>query len=161
VTAVPRALSAVLVLSAAAGCGGDPGYAPVSGTVTLRSRPLAGATVVFSPDGGEGARPATAVTGPDGTFKLQTNLPGGVTRDGARVGGYKVTVSKYVPPKGWTEDEYQKKSGAQDGTKPYSPAADLPPRVEAVPKEFSDLASTGVSATVTAAGPNEVRVDIP
>ncbi|MBA4065336.1 MAG: hypothetical protein C0501_16820 [Isosphaera sp.] len=150
-----------VLLTAAAGCGGGPEYAPVSGTVTLRKQPLAGATVVFSPDGAAGARPATAVTGADGTFKLQTNLPGGVTKDGAVVGAYKVTVSKFVPPKGMTEAEYAKKVAAQDGTKPHSPDSDLPPRVEAVPKEFSDLAVTSVTVTVTAAGPNEVRIDIP
>jgi hypothetical protein len=154
-------LTVLLTAAAVAGCGGGQEYAPVSGTVTLRKQPLAGATVVFSPDGAAGARPATAVTGADGTFRLKTNLPGGVTKDGAVVGAYKVTVSKFVPPKGWTEAEYQKKQGAQDGTKPYSPDSDLPPRVEAVPKEFSDLTATGASATVTAGGPNEVKIDIP
>lgn len=148
-----------VVLVLVAGCSGG-SYAPVTGTVTLRGRPVAGATVVFTPDPPvAGAAGATARTGEDGSFRLQTNLPGGVTRDGAVPGKYKVTVSKFVPPGGMTEELYAKRA-AQSPDKPYSPDPAVPPRVEAFPREFSDVSATKVTATVTA-GANEVKIEAP
>jgi len=150
----------VLVLSLV-GCSGEK-FAPVAGVVTYRGTPLADATVVFTPESPtEGVRAATATTGPDGTYQLQTNLPGGVTKPGAAHGKFKVTVSKFVPPSGISEEEYNKKLQAeQDPNRPYSPNSVVPAKVEMIPKEYSDSQATKIEATVTG-GANEVKIEIP
>jgi hypothetical protein len=155
-----RRLVPVLVLSLV-GCSGEK-FAPVTGVVTYRGTPLSGATVVFTPDPPtEGVRAATATTGPDGTYQLQTNLPGGVTKVGAAHGKYKVTVSKFVPPSGISEDEYNKKLQAeQDASRPYSPNSAVPPKVEMIPKEYSDSTATKIEATVKSET-NDVKIEIP
>jgi hypothetical protein len=75
----------------AAGCGKNRLH-KVEGVVTLNGNPLAGATVQFVPD--DGGRPANGLTGDDGSFKLTTYNTG----DGARAGGYKVTVTVSASP---------------------------------------------------------------
>ena len=75
-----------LVLS---GCGGR-GTAPVQGVVTLDGTPVAGATVLFMPDGQDGSRPASGFTSSDGTFRLTTYQ----ADDGALPGKYRVVVQK-------------------------------------------------------------------
>src|SRR5947209_3838508 len=71
-----------------AGCG--KGVSPVQGVVTLEGTPVAGATVLFMPDGQDEGRPATGFTSPDGTFRLTTFRPD----DGALAGKYRVLVQK-------------------------------------------------------------------
>ena len=65
--AVPTALLFLLLL-ACAGCGGGgPEIASVSGRVTMDGKPLANATVVFTPENG---RPAGAKTDENGNYVL-------------------------------------------------------------------------------------------
>jgi hypothetical protein len=71
------------------GCGGS-GIAPVRGVVTLEGAPVAGATVLFMPDGPGGGRPASGFTASDGTFRLTTYKPD----DGALPGDYRVLIQK-------------------------------------------------------------------
>jgi hypothetical protein len=61
----------------------------VEGIVLLDGKPVEGATVSFVPDG-ETGRPADALTGPDGVFRLNTFSP----EDGALPGDYRVVVIK-------------------------------------------------------------------
>src|SRR5262249_29977763 len=56
--------------------------------VTLDGNPVAGATVMFVPVGDQG-RPAQALTGPDGSFRLATT-----SKEGAGRGEYQVLVTK-------------------------------------------------------------------
>jgi hypothetical protein len=63
-----------------------PKTAPVSGTVTMQGKPLAGAGVTFFPTG-KGPM-ATGNTNENGEFTLMTNRPG----DGAPVGGHRVAI---------------------------------------------------------------------
>jgi hypothetical protein len=77
-----------------AGCWGRGPY-PVRGIVTLDGKPVAGATVVFVPDGDTEGRPATGYTAADGTFRLTTFR----TDDGALSGSYRVVVQKTVAAK--------------------------------------------------------------
>ena len=74
-----------LILS---GCGKG-GVAAVEGVVTLDGAPLAGATVVFVPEGGTGVG-GSAVTNAQGMFKV--TAPSGTSALPA--GTYKVTVAK-------------------------------------------------------------------
>jgi hypothetical protein len=71
-----------------AGCGKE--TSPVRGVVTLEGTPVAGATVLFMPDGQDEGRPATGFTSSDGTFRLTTFRPD----DGAVAGKYRVLVQK-------------------------------------------------------------------
>jgi hypothetical protein len=90
-----RYLPGVVLLSVVtAGCGsGDPyTYAPVSGRVTLNSKPLAGATVSFQPVAAGTSSPGTgsaAITDADGRFTLEVV---GKKIKGAVVGKHKVTI---------------------------------------------------------------------
>ena len=87
------ACRAVLLL-VLVGCGpGEPDLVPVSGQVFYRGRPLAGGTIVFTPDPDRGGRGplALAEVGPDGRYALHTER-----RPGAVPGWHRVTVA---PPK--------------------------------------------------------------
>jgi hypothetical protein len=90
----------------AVGCGGS-GTVKVKGVVTLDGQPLSGATVMFVPFEGQGTRPATGATHPDGSFQLTTFK----ANDGALPGTYHVVVSK--PPEG----EYGGPMASQSGEK--------------------------------------------
>src|SRR5262249_36190194 len=80
------------------GCGGT---TPVRGVVTLEGAPVAGATVLFMPDGQDGSHPASGFTSSDGTFRLTTYKPD----DGALPGKYRVVVQKTEAAKGPGEAE--------------------------------------------------------
>jgi len=71
------------------GCGGN-GTTPVKGVITLEGTPVAGATVLFMPDGQDECRPASGFTLSDGTFRLTTYQP----NDGALPGKYRVVIQK-------------------------------------------------------------------
>jgi hypothetical protein len=76
------------VLGAGAGCG-DSRLIKVKGVVTLDGKPVAGAIVMFLPEGASG-QPANGLSGPDGGFTLTTRN----TDDGALPGDYRVAVTK-------------------------------------------------------------------
>ncbi len=80
---------AVSLVVAVVGCGGAKDKpVPVEGVVLLDSQPLAGATVLFTPEDGKGPT-SYGLTGDDGTFRL--SCQNGV--DGAFPGKYKVTIT--------------------------------------------------------------------
>lgn len=89
--------AAVLLSLVLAGCGGSNEYetTPVSGVVTCHGKPVANATVNFTPLPAEGRAPgqrgrvALGLTDKDGRFKLTTYNDD----DGAIVGKHTVTVS--------------------------------------------------------------------
>lgn len=75
------------------GCGGGakdgPKTVPVTGTVTFKGQPVAGATVALSPKTA-GLRAAVGITDAAGRFQLTTLTPG----DGAMPGSYGVQIAK-------------------------------------------------------------------
>lgn len=76
-----------------AGCGGKPALVPVTGRVFYKRQPLAGGTIVFTPDpqrGGRGPQ-AMARIGLDGRFQLRTG-----DAAGAVAGWHTVTIA---PPR--------------------------------------------------------------
>jgi len=79
------ALGLLFAVIVAAGCGG---MAKVEGVVTLDGKPVPGALVIFSPQGGTGDS-ADGFTDTSGKFTLATKGKAGV-----KAGTYKVTVSK-------------------------------------------------------------------
>ena len=84
-----------LVLVFVSGCGSEK-LAPVSGTVTLDGKPLAGATVSFQPtaerEGIEAPLGSTGKTNDKGEYTLQT-ITG---KPGAVVGKHKVAISRHA-----------------------------------------------------------------
>ena len=88
---VSRGLSLVATITLV-GCTGTESLdtVPVEGMVTMNDSPVEGATVVFTPAGGEG-HAAAGVTDASGRFQLTTEASG----DGAVPGSYKVKITKY------------------------------------------------------------------
>ncbi len=85
------ALIVALPLLTIPGCGGGedlPETAEVSGTVSYKGQPVAGAEVNFSPETGN---PGFGITEEDGTFELTTYDSG----DGAVPGTHTVTVQLF------------------------------------------------------------------
>lgn len=79
------------LLVLAAGCGpGEPARVPVYGQVHYRGQPLAGGTIVFTPDPERGGRGPLALgeIGADGRFSLRTD-----GQPGAVPGWHRVTVA--------------------------------------------------------------------
>lgn len=116
---------------------------PVTGTVTMQGKPVAGAVITFVPTSNEGEA-ATAITDSDGKYALTTWRAG----DGARPGEYRVKVSKQeqtaVDPskmvKNLSIEEEQKIY--VENKKPRPPAKSL------VPSKYQDESSSGLSHTV-------------
>jgi hypothetical protein len=86
--AVSSLVTVGIVLTGCSNSSRPPTY-PVTGTVTLQGKPVAGAVVTFVPTGTEGAA-ASAITDSEGKYALTTWEAG----DGARPGEYGVKVSK-------------------------------------------------------------------
>lgn len=86
-----------------AGCGsgggaehrGDPNAVQVTGSVTLDSKPVVGATVYFSPMG-PGVSPAMGATDGSGEYVLVH----GTGKLGASAGAYRVHIEYYTKPDG-------------------------------------------------------------
>src|SRR5439155_948571 len=95
-----RALLLVAITSLV-GCSGGHGTASVSGTVTYKSQPVDGATVIFHPKGeGPTAKPAQGKTNGGGHFTVTTYFGPGEQPAGALPGDYAVTVTKIDEPQG-------------------------------------------------------------
>jgi hypothetical protein len=85
------------------GCGSGK-FAPVSGTVTMNGKPLAGATVIFSPIAKEGSIDAGPGSSGKTNEKGEYTLTSDTGRPGAGVGKHRVSVSLMGPSTG-TGDE--------------------------------------------------------
>jgi hypothetical protein len=77
-----------IVLTGCSSSSRPPTY-PVTGTITLQGKAVAGAFITFVPTGDEGEA-ASAITDSEGKYELTTWEAG----DGARPGEYRVKVSK-------------------------------------------------------------------
>jgi hypothetical protein len=136
-----RAWCGALGLLVAAGCGREPApLAPVSGRISFQGKPLAGGTIVFTPDperGGSGPL-AFAEVKADGSFTLRTGA-----QFGAVPGWHRVTVASAPPP------------AAVPGA-PTAPAGVLP-----LPPKYSDPERSGLHQEVKAGLANtiDLRLD--
>lgn len=141
----PRVLCG-LSLFLVVGCGGDSSLAPVEGVVTLDGKPVAGASVTFTPV--EGGRPAVGETGPDGTFQLTTFESG----DGATIGPHQVAVVAV---------ETQAGSGGQSADEDMASLSGYGPKTRPetkkwlVPKSYADPRTSGLEYKVEAGSTNE------
>lgn len=122
-----------------AGCGGP---VPVEGKVTLDGKPLAGATVVFIPEGG--GPESGAMTEEGGEFRLVTTKT-----EGALPGVYRVTVSKKEWPPGVTPPDPTKMTFASVKLKK-----------ETVPLKYTVQDKTPLRITVPGGGTKEVHLNL-
>jgi hypothetical protein len=116
-----------LVLFALAGCGGSKpdatGRVPTTGTATYRSRPAAGAVLLFHTGHAADAAPARARVNPDGTFAV--HAPDGAP--GVAAGTYRVTVE-------WRDGSGENgEDGKSRVAEKYLSAAKTPLRAEVRP----------------------------
>ena len=130
------------VLVALAGCTtGGPALTPVTGTVTLDDKPLAGALVKFFPQGNTEGHGGFAKTGEDGKYEI---APQRLSGKGLLPGEYKVIVSRLLTPDG---------KPLPPDAKPIETAA-----IESVPEPYCRLNLTPLKVTV---GATPVTLDIP
>ena len=143
---------------AVAGCSGDsadrPETVPVSGTLTLAGSPVAGATITMSPENGA-SRPAIASTKDDGSFVMQTYVPG----DGVIPGSYKITVVKYAK----SDKRYDAPGDESDdyvgNTEP--PEESVVDEGMIVPVRYADASQTDLRAVVEAGQPiDDLNLDM-
>ncbi len=134
----------VVLLFAAAlfvGCGGSdaPSLVGVTGTVTHKDSPLAGATVTFSI---EGSPLVSGITDAEGKYSLTT---GG--NPGSPTGDAKVTISKSASTGADMQSmkpEDMAKMAQQSGD-----ASNVVDTKSEIPTKYADLDNSGLTATVT------------
>jgi hypothetical protein len=116
-----------LIALAMGGCGGRANnLLPVEGIVKLDGKPLAGASVIFVPDGTVG-QTAFGTARQDGSFRLATS-----NRDGVSPGEYRVIVGVVQTPDAASGDLIRQEMAARQ--KAGSPT---PPLVPAVYGDFA------------------------
>ena len=133
-----------------------PEVAAVTGTVTLDGQALVGAAVTFSHSSGASG---VGVTDGQGHYELVSYYGPRTEAKGVVPLEYQVTVSKFVPPKGMTQEEYQAKVDAANkisatGAVP-SPAQQAPPLQLLLPPQYSAPGKTVLKATVLDQGKNQ------
>ncbi len=150
-------LPAFLLIVSAIGCGDHsiPVY-PVSGTVTYKDKPLDNATINFVIAGKEG-QPSSLIgigtTDPSGKYTIQTHIdPTGMPLNGAVEGSHQVTIHKYMPPKGMTEEDMAKSMARE--TKIMQEQGIVPPefitpsRIPFLPPKYQNPEMSKLSAKV-------------
>jgi hypothetical protein len=150
----------MILLLAAAGCGGKYTPVPVSGVVTLDGKPVEGAVVTFYAigDAKEG-RQAQGETDKNGAFSLTTLKEG----DGALPGEYKVVINKFVPTRPNLKipnfpDTPDGKAARDDFMYRNFEEKGIPPFKTALPAKYADSNSTPLTCTVT--GKTEVTFEL-
>src|SRR5262245_27380833 len=143
----PLLLAAAVLVALAAGSllyllGSGPREARVAGQVTLDSKPLAGAQVVFLGDEEHNQGTVLAHTDGGGMYKLVGNAGAGVP-----VGRYKVVVSKWALPDGTVPRGDLLEKARRDGL-----------LTNHVPKAYEDRSTTPLSADLL---PGERTVALP
>jgi hypothetical protein len=150
------------------GCGdaNAPDTVPVSGVVQYQGKPLEGATVIFSTQGADAQSTLLAVgkTNADGQFQVKTQMGATGSYDGAVPGTHRVTVSKFIPPNGLSDAEYQKLLDAEAqimATKgQLGPGEAAPAKVQLLRPEYSNSQKTTLTAEVKADGKNEFVFEV-
>lgn len=166
---------AVLTLVAFAGCGAsNPPTFPVSGTVTLDGKPVAGAAILFIPFDGTG-QPASAQSDANGNYKLTTFT----ADDGAMAGNYKIKVTKFdtpdggmspygapaeepassSPPKKMTEEEERARMEAGYTASEATPQGKAQVAKNALPSKYADQSTSGLTHMVVE-GDNVVPLEL-
>lgn len=154
-------LPVLLVLaSVISGCGqAGPKTVPVSGVVLLDGNPIEGASVTFMSN--DGNRVANGITDASGKYTLRTVF-GSQLIDGAVPGGHKVGVAK-------TQSDGAGPPQPKDGETPQEMVnrmAGSPTNTSKVketfliPKKFNSPEYSGLTATVSESGANEIELKV-
>ena len=154
-----------------AGCGkGDAFKAyPTSGKVTFKDEPLENADVVFSMPGNVSkGEPSTilgmAKTDASGKYSIKSFVGADEVLPGAAVGSHTVTISKFIPPKGMTDEDYTKamerETNAMNKNGFITPEETAPQRIQFLPPKYTNPTTSGLTAAVAAGGPNEFNFDL-
>lgn len=150
-----RAWSGLLLLVTAAiagGCGSPvdpnlakrPAVAPAEGTVKYKGEPVAGATLVLSPTGGD-QYGASAMTDESGNFVLSAFPP----TPGVVPGSYQVSITKLSV------------SAQQDLGESHDaevPPAETPKSL--IPEKYSNPASSGLTADIPQEGKTDLQFEL-
>lgn len=156
--AVARMLA--VALAAVVGCGrSGPAVAYVRGIVLLDGKPVAEATVGFSPI--DRGRPAVGCTDDAGRFTL-TSTGGGRATAGAAVGEYVVVISKQVvePVSGPAASFSEETDHPPESWAGIEQSPPKPPKVTyVIPAVYGDAAMSGLTAEVVR-GKNEFRFEL-
>ncbi len=142
-----------LAIATIVGCsGGDElKLVPAGGTLTYNGKPLAGASVTFTPTKGP---VATATTGMDGKFTLSTNA-----KPGAAVGDYRVAVIAVAASAKTESVDLTPKEGAPQGVNPYE--AGLQNQAKSlIPEKYNNHEMSSLAFTVKAQGENQFAVEL-
>ena len=144
------------------GCGpSGPKVVTAKGTVLYQGKPLVGATVTLLPKD-EQSGPVLAINGStdaEGRFSLKTFVSATAPSEGVPPGEYRVTISKYVPPNGMTEEEYQEKVKAEENAV-RTKQNHLPNKVESLPPKYSDGKKTELKASIPGGGNGDLKFDL-
>jgi hypothetical protein len=111
----------------------------------LDGTPVAGATVLFMPEGQEGGRPASGFTSSDGLFRLTTYQ----LNDGAQPGSYRVLIQKTDAPK----DQDEAERSAMERAKAKFEGKSLPKgKKPNLPEVYAKFDTTPLRCTVPVTG---------
>jgi hypothetical protein len=160
---VVSALGEIMVVI---GCSGHPATLPVRGLVRYKGEPLGGATVVFSGTHPKTGHPlvATGITDAAGKFELQSHFGPRDTLSGVILGPQRVTITKFVPPQGMSEERYEKlvqaERAAAEAKVTVAIGERAPPRVPLLGDEYSNVSKTTLSAEVVRGNKNEFIFDL-
>ncbi|WP_437193444.1 carboxypeptidase-like regulatory domain-containing protein [Planctomicrobium sp. SH527] len=133
---------AFLYGSGCAGSGDFPEIADAGGVISYQGKPLASASVIFTPETGP---IAVGMTDDDGKFHLLTQ-----GKTGAKLGKHTVIVQAVGP-----------KSGTKVVTNDPSTGRDLPVQmVSRIPEKYGKTNQSGLTADVKANGENSFRFEL-
>lgn len=151
-----RLRSAILAALLLAGCGGSrgPDVVPAGGTVTYEGKPLANASVSFTPASG---RPAVGTTDAQGKFTLRTG-----TQDGAVIGTHKVSIyavdGQVKLPDNLPDPEADPEgyhTAVEEFMNENPPSTTL-----VIPQRYTRPVTSGLTFDVTSGGENQFEVTL-
>ena len=134
---ITRFVVCIAVCVSLLGCGKGGGLVPVTGKVTYKDQPVAGATVILLSEKGTAA---TGLTDANGVYTVNTQ---GVA--GAVAGNYKVGITKFASIASSPSPEDMKKM--QTGPKTSGQKSEIPDK-------YAAPVTSGLTVTVSADKPN-------